>query len=100
MAPIIAYRRLGATDAYLLGALRVHGASTMKIDLSAEWEDPEDNIARRFVVQKSAPVDELPLTELNEDYLRVFARESSGQDYRYVGYYDPEHDQIAFGTNR
>ena len=96
MAPIIAYRRLGATDAYLIGALRVHGASTIKIDLSAEWEDPEDNIAGRFVVQKSAPVDELPLTELNEEYLRVFAREPSGQDYRNVGYYDPEHDQIAF----
>lgn len=96
MAPITAYRRLRATDTYLLGALRVHGASTIKIDLSAEWEDPEDNMAKPSVVQKSAPVDELPLTELNEDYLRVLARESGGQDYRYVGYYDPEHDQIAF----
>jgi hypothetical protein len=96
MAPITAYRRLGATDAYLHGALKLHGASTIKIHLSAEWEDPEDNMAKPSVVHQSSPVDELPLTDLNEDYLRILARDSGGEDYRYVGYYDPEHDQIAF----
>ena len=50
MAPITAYRRLGATDAYLLGALKLHGASTMKIDLSATWEDPEDNLAKPSII--------------------------------------------------
>lgn len=95
LASLTAWRRPGATDAYLIGALRVHGASTAKVDLRAEWDDPVDTddpaIPRWSTEHHEAPVDELPLTTPAEDYLLA-----SGSDLRPVGYYDPEHDQIAF----
>ena len=93
LAPVTAWRRPGATDAHLVGALRVHGASTAKVDLHATWEDPVDDLSQEkwTTTSRAAHVDELPLRELEEDYLRA-----SGKEFRRVGYYDPEHDQIAF----
>jgi hypothetical protein len=92
LAPVTAYRRYGATDAYLMGALRVHGASTARVDLRASWTDPTDDGVQPGSVQHQAPVDELALPRLSESYLTA----ASGQETRLVGYYDPEHDQIAF----
>jgi hypothetical protein len=92
LAPITAWRRLGESYACLIGALRIHGASTAKVNLMAEWTDPLDLLEeakpgeRRF----SAPVDELPLPRAREGYLVA-----PGKPARRVGYYDPEHDQIA-----
>jgi hypothetical protein len=43
---ITAWRRPGSTDAYLLGGLNIHVASTAKVDLLAEWDDPVDDICR------------------------------------------------------
>jgi hypothetical protein len=93
LAPLVAWRRLGAVDAFLTGALKVHGASTEKIDLTAEWDDPVDDLSRKkwTTTHHKQHVDELPLRTLDEDYLTA-----SGKDPRKVGYYDPEHDQIAF----
>jgi hypothetical protein len=93
LAPITAWRRPGSTEAYLMGALRVHGASTVRVDVGATWEEPVDDLAEPSptAVRRDAHVDELPLPDLRERYL--FA---SGTDRRPVGYYDPEHDQIAF----
>ena len=93
LAPITAWRRPGATDAYLIGALRVHGASTAKVDLIATWDDPIDDELQKTwtTAHRAAHVDELPLPDLLENYLVA-----SGKEYRRVGYYDPEHDQIGF----
>jgi len=97
LAPITAWRRPGSTDAYLMGALRVHGASTVRVDIDAAWtdvvDDPDDPAAENWhkTVERKAPVDALPLPDLLEREL--FA---SGRDFRRVGHYDPEHDQIAF----
>lgn len=93
LAPITAWRRPGATEAYLMGALRVHGASTSKLDLEAAWEDLVDDPSQPkwTVAHHEAHADELPLQDLSEHYLVA-----GGKDYRAVGYYDPEHDQIAF----
>ena len=93
LAPITAWRRPGATDAYLMGALRVHGASTARVDLNASWDDPVDDVdeATWTTVHRESHVDELPLPDLLERYLVA-----SGVDRRLVGHYDPEHDQIAF----
>jgi hypothetical protein len=88
LAPITAYRELGSTDAFLIGALRVHGVGTAKVDLLASWTDPDD-IA---VADHAAHADEIPLPRPVEGYLSA----PSGDSYRDVGYYDPEHDQIAF----
>lgn len=98
LAPITAWRVPGATDAYLLGALKVHGASTQKVSLICTWEDPMDDpladpapATLPKTAYRASPVDEIPLTSLDENFLVA-----SGTDRRRVGYYDPEHDQIAF----
>jgi hypothetical protein len=95
LASITAWRRFGATDAYLMGALRVHGASTAKVDLLASWNDPVDESDPEApmwtMVHHNAHVDELPLPTLREGYLVA-----SGTDRRRVGYYDPQNDQIGF----
>ncbi|MCU1265340.1 MAG: putative Outer rane channel [Acidobacteria bacterium] len=93
LAPITAWRRPGATDAYLTGALKVHGAGTARIDIMAAFDDPVDDgvSATLGTVHRTATADELSLAGLNEDYL--YASETKP---RAVGYYDPEHDQIAF----
>lgn len=94
LAPITAWRRPGSTDAYLLGALRVHGASTAKVDLHATWDDPIDDEKSpegSTIGSQSAQVEELPLPAVREDYLIA-----PGADRRAVAYYDPEHDQMCF----
>jgi hypothetical protein len=93
LAPVRAWRRPGSTDAYLIGALGIHGASTARVDLVATWDDPVDDLAQSkwTSVRQRGPVDELPLPEPTEGYLVA-----SGQERRLVGYYDPEHEQIAF----
>jgi len=92
LTPIVAARRLDETYACLLGAVRIHGASTAKVDLLAEWTDPVDLPDEPAPGQRSfnAQADELPLTRLREGYLAA-----PGTPPRRVGYYDPEHDQIA-----
>ena len=92
LAALTAWRRPGGTDAFLTGALKVHGASTAKVDLFATWEDPVDDPSQKTwtTSSRAAHVDELPLRSLDETYLVA-----SGKEDRLVGYYDPEHDQIA-----
>ena len=92
LRPIVAARRLDETYACLLGALRIHGASTAKVNLLAEWTDPVDLPEEPAPRQQTVTslVDELPLTRLREGYLAA-----PGTPTRRVGYYDPENDQIA-----
>jgi hypothetical protein len=96
LAPITAFRHLGETAAFLVGALQVHASSTVRIDLYAEWRDKIDDLSqpkwrREF---RSALADEIPVPGVREGYLV-----SSGRDKRFVGYLDPEHAQIAFVRN-
>jgi len=93
LAPVTAWRRLDSTETYLLGALKIHGASTAKVELRAEWNDPVDDIAKSKweTIQFSGLADELPLPAPMEGPLLVVEAEE-----RAVGYYDLEHDQIAF----
>jgi hypothetical protein len=102
-AVLTGWRHPGGTDAYLVGALTVHGASTGKVDLTAEWTDPYDDPIDdpdRKVKERqfSAAVDVLPMPDLRP---RRF-RSSDGTLYepgdtsRAVGYYVRAHDLIAF----
>jgi hypothetical protein len=85
------WRVLGGTDAWLVGALQVHGASTAKVDIHAEWTDPIDDPAANSPSDQHfiAHADEVPLNNLREGYLAA----SGG---RAVGYYDADHDLICF----
>lgn len=98
LAVITAWRALDSTDAYLRGALQVHGASTAKVDVHATWTDPVDLLVpdASGVVpdpgeqQFSARIDEVPLRELGEGML-----EADGEP-RLVGFYDADHDLMCF----
>ncbi len=91
LTPITALRRLHETSAYLMGALRIHGDSTAKVDVRAEWVDPIDVPGEPLLNSRfEAHVDELPLPRPREGYLVA-----PGKEKRRVGYYDPENSQIA-----
>jgi hypothetical protein len=92
LAPVTSYRTLGSTDAYLQGALKIDGGSTARVDLQAAWTDPVDDGAAPSTMQHTGAVDQLALPRPVEGYLLA----PSGEDDRAVGWYDPEHDQIAF----
>ncbi|MCC7451536.1 MAG: hypothetical protein IT324_29270 [Anaerolineae bacterium] len=95
MQSITAWRTPRSKDAYLVGALRVHGSSTVKVDLIGTWSDPIDDPSDPSIPptrsDHSEHAEEIPLDELREGYL--YAR---GKDYRAVGYYDPDQDLIGF----
>jgi hypothetical protein len=94
LATLSSWRTLKAIDAYLIGGLRVHGASTAKIDLLAEWDDPiDDGITPPTRSHQQTHADEIPLQGLDEGYLTVTTGASTT---RAVGYYAPAHDLICF----
>src|SRR5262249_10949449 len=93
---LTSWRRLGSTDAYLVGALRVDGASTAKVDIHAEWIDPVDdpvNDPDANTTEQSfrSHVEELPLPDLKERYLVA-----AGVDSRRIGFFDADHDLMCF----
>ena len=71
LTAVTAWRRPDETHAYLMGAIRIHGASTAKVELTARWTDPVDVPGTPAPGQSefSAPVDELPLPRPKEGYL-------------------------------
>lgn len=112
LAALSGWRRPAASECYLLGALGIHGASTSQIELMAEWSDPVDDPLRHPIATgteretRRAQVDRIALPRLEEGYL--VANDAQAPDIddpfsrrdqprlRHVGYYDPEHDQLAF----
>src|SRR5262249_25280514 len=92
--PVAAWRALGAVDAYLTGGLRVHGASTAKLDLIADWDDPVDTGTGAIAtIHQSAHVEEIPLPSLTDGLLQA-----SGPGNRYVGRYESAQDIIWFSV--
>lgn len=96
LASVTAWRRPNSNEAYLLGALKIHGGSTARVDLLATWDDPVDDLSQTkwTTMRHAAPVEELPLPTLNDDY--VDAPGAPDPQPRHVGYYDSGHDQILF----
>jgi hypothetical protein len=100
LAPITAWRKPGSEEAYLLGGLKIHAASTEKIDLLAEWEDPTDDSSERFdnkeyLEKNTAQVDEIPIPSTEEGYITT----GSGANHRRLAYYDADHDLLCFLRN-
>ncbi len=95
LQPITAWRTPRSKDAYLVGALHVHGSSTMKVDLIGTWSDPIDDPSDPAIPpvrsDHSEHAEEIPLDELHEGNLYAH-----GKGYRAVGYYDPDQDLIGF----
>lgn len=91
---LTSWRQLGSTDAFLVGGLHIHGGSTAKIDLQAEWIEPVDNLSQPQPTEQSfsAFVDDVPLPDLREGLLLT-------KGFRPVGYYDADHDLIGFAPS-
>lgn len=92
---ITAWRQFGSTDAYLLGGLHIHAASTARVDILAEWDDPIDDpkVEQLQIKHHAAPVDEIPINLLINHPILV------RPDNRPVGYYDAVHDLLCFVRN-
>jgi len=92
LAILSSWRRLGSTDAWLVGALEVHGAGTAKVDVVAEWTDPTDDVRENAPGEEtfSGHVDEVPLNRLSDGYL------TTAGDSRAVGYFDAARDLMCF----
>jgi hypothetical protein len=101
---ITAWRTLGSTDTFLFGGLHIHAASTSKVDILAEWDDPVDDLNvehLQFVdieelhQRHAAPVDEVPINRLDNHLVPLTPTEAFTSG-RYVGYYDAAHDLLCF----
>jgi hypothetical protein len=97
LAAITAWRKPGSPEAYLLGGLKIHAASTEKIDLLAEWTDPTDDVSQPrlegqdYRQAHNAQVDEIPVPGVQEGLIKTGA-----PGYRFLGYYDADHDLLCF----
>jgi hypothetical protein len=99
LSAITAWRKPGAPEAYLLGGLTIHAASTEKVDLLAEWDDPVDDPAQpRQPGQETQQThtdqaDEIPIPSTNEG---IITSEQGSANARAVAYYDADHDLLCF----
>ncbi len=96
---ITGWREPGALDASLIGALRVHGASTAKIDLSAQWEEWVDEPglqppAAPSRQSRAGTADAISLHDPAGDPVL----QAPGNTHA-VGIYDPAQDLIIFTAN-
>ena len=90
LLPLRAWREPGSVDAYLLGVLRLHGASTARVDISASWTDPVDvpGSGPPGSQDRHATIDELRLDTL-EDHLIAGPKPGT-----FAGRYLPDQDLI------
>jgi hypothetical protein len=99
LAPITAWRKPGAPEAYLLGGLQIHAASTEKIDLLAEWSNPVDDPSQPrqpgqdYQQINTVQADEIPIPSTKEGYIITG---SGTANYRRLAYYDADHDLLCF----
>jgi len=100
-AAITAWRKAEATEVFLLGGLQIHAASTGKVDLLAEWDDPYDDLTgprqegMDYSEKNTALADEILIPTTNEGYL--FTGDDT-TNYRQQAYYDADHDLLCFAA--
>lgn len=99
---ITAWRRPNSPQAFLLGGLEIHAASTGKIDLLAEWSDPVDDPSQLrepgqdYRQANTAQVDEIPIASTDEGFISVG---QGGANFRRLAYYDADHDLLCFARS-
>ena len=94
-SPITAWRSLGSHHAVLLGGLRIHGKSTARIDLTAQWTEYLDDLHEPGPTTHPA-ADHVEAIELNSmDQAMVPA---DGASERFVASYIPQVDTLWFAA--
>ncbi|HEY6598038.1 MAG TPA: hypothetical protein VIZ30_01940, partial [Pseudomonadales bacterium] len=106
LATMTAWRRPGSPEAFLLGGLAIHAASTDKIELLAEWTDPFDDVSAprekikhdngEYSRHSIAEADEIPVPSTREGFITVGRGTRAS---RRVAYYDADHDLLCFVRN-
>ncbi|MBV8276901.1 MAG: hypothetical protein JO170_16810 [Verrucomicrobia bacterium] len=92
---VTGWRAPGSKKANLIGGITINGASTLKIDLVAQWTDPIDTgTGDPSDLHNSTHVDEIPLPTTEQTVLIA-----PGADQRQVGFYLPEDDAIWFAND-
>jgi hypothetical protein len=101
-AAITAWRKPESTEAFLLGGLQVHAASTGKVDLLGEWDDPYDDLSGPrlegvdYTQKNTALADEILIPTTDEGYLITG---DGTPNYRQQAYYDADHDLLCFARH-
>ncbi len=93
--PVTAWRYVGSHTVVLLGALKVHGASTAGIDIEATWTEWLDDTSQPGPTRRPAAgaVDKIQLGSLQATVLY-----SDGSQKRMVAVYIPEVDTLWFAA--
>ena len=94
-APLSAWRQFDSHSAVLLGGLRVHGASTARIDLQATWREFVDDPAQLAPARKAAADQVEKIELLTLDGGAIFADASED---RIVATYIPQGDTLWFSA--
>ena len=94
-SPLTAWREFNAHDAVLLGGLHIHGASTARIDVQANWREFFDDPTEPAPTRKpaSASVEKVELRDLTGG--PIFA---DGSEDRMVATYIPQGDTLWFSA--
>jgi hypothetical protein len=94
--PITAWRAHGSHDVVLLGGLKVHGASTVRIELRASWVDAVDDPARPAPIQRrvSGHVATIDLSSLTGGPIAAGASSPSPD----IAIYIPQVDTLWFAS--
>jgi hypothetical protein len=93
--PITAWRSQGSHSAVLLGGLKIHGASSAKIDLEASWIEVADDLAKPepTFARNNGPVDTISLADISGG--PIFANAAAT---RMVAVYIPQIDALWFSA--
>jgi hypothetical protein len=93
--PITAWRSVGSHNAVLLGALKIHGASSVQIDLEARWLEYEDDLTNPGPTKtwNSNHVETILLPDTSAGVLYSDATKT-----RMVATYIPRVDTLWFST--
>jgi hypothetical protein len=94
-SPITAWRSLGSHHAVLLGGLRIHGASTARIDIQASWTDVLDDLAKPGPTRRPA-ADHVEVIEVKSLAGGMLAADGKGE--RFVASYIPQIDTLWFAA--
>src|SRR4029077_7399494 len=94
-APVTAWRALQSHHAFLLGGMRIHGASTSKIDIQGVWREFFDRTSDTGPVIRpaSAHVETIDLPSLEPGSIPADAKGD-----RYTAVYIPEVDTLWFAA--
>ena len=94
-SPITAWRSLGSHHAVLLGGLKIHGASTVKITVQARWTEFIDDVSKPGPTTRPA-ADHVEMIEIRSLAGGMLAADGAGE--RYVASYIPQVDTLWFAA--